>query len=152
MANPGQKPVRSPHPLARKAEPPGTGPGAAKKKKLASTAITLGTMGVLSTLLVGFCAAQDTFAKRTTADCVDLADRQPDGTYRTVDDDLCDDDGHSGGYHGSHGAYGWYYGGTARAGRVGGGTTVRPANARIDTRSGTVLQRGGFGGRTSGGS
>ncbi|GGK82442.1 hypothetical protein Sme01_38110 [Sphaerisporangium melleum] len=119
--------------------------------------ITLGTMGLLSTLVVGFCAAQQgTFSEQVTADCVNLDSRRPDGSYEVVDDDLCDDDdSHSGssgsGYHGSHGAYGWYYGGRRQAGRVALGTTIRPSDAHISTRSGSVIQRGGFGGRGSGG-
>jgi hypothetical protein len=103
-------------------------------------------MGLLSTLVLGFCAAQDTFAQRVTADCVDLRDHQADGSYQVVNDGQCDDH-----YHGSYGAYGWYYGGVRQAGRVLRGTTIRPSNAHVDSRSGTVLQRGGFGGRGSGG-
>ncbi|WP_214412511.1 hypothetical protein [Sphaerisporangium fuscum] len=119
---------------------------------MSSSVITLGAMGLLSTLVLGFCAAQDVFSDRVVADCVDLGSRQPDGSYQVVDDDYCDDDGHSHGYSGSHGAYRWYYGGTRRAGRVLSGTTVRPANAHISTRAGSVIQRGGFGGRGFGGS
>ncbi|MEV6981163.1 hypothetical protein AB0M95_07875 [Sphaerisporangium sp. NPDC051017] len=129
-------------------------PAGEAKKKLSSSAIALGTMGVLSTLFVGFCAAQDAYAPRVAADCVDLHSRQPDGSYLSVNDRYCDDDGGgsgSGGYHGSHGAYGWYYGGTRLAGRVRGGTTIRPSNAHISTRAGNVIQRGGFGGRMFGG-
>ncbi|RCG25448.1 hypothetical protein DQ384_31815 [Sphaerisporangium album] len=125
------------------------------KKKLSTSAITLGTMGVLSTLFVGFCAAQDAYAPRVAADCVDLDSRQPDGSYLGVNDRYCDDDGGSSGssgYRGSHGAYGWYYGGVWQAGRIRGGTTIRPSNAHISTRSGSVIQRGGFGGRGVGGS
>ncbi|MEV7965583.1 hypothetical protein AB0O34_06315 [Sphaerisporangium sp. NPDC088356] len=146
MANPEPDPALPPHRLAQGAasqqgKPPGKGKG------WSSSAITLGTMGLLSTLVIGFCAAQDTFADRVTADCVDLNSRQGDGSYQVVDDDRCDDH-----YHGSHGAYGWYYGGARAAGRVLRGTTIRPANAHISARSGTVIQRGGFGGRGSGGS
>ncbi|MFC4532072.1 hypothetical protein [Sphaerisporangium dianthi] len=121
-------------------------------RKLSSSVITLGAMGLLSTLVVGFCAAQDTFAERVSADCVDLGGRGADGSYPVVDDDRCDDDRAGGSYHGSHGAYGWYYGGVRQAGRVLHGTTVKPAGAHISSRSGTVLQRGGFGGRGIGGS
>ncbi|MFC4589350.1 hypothetical protein [Sphaerisporangium corydalis] len=137
---------RPPYPMAQPGEPPG-GPPAAKGKTLSSSMITLGTMGLLSTLVVGFCAVQDTFAERVTADCVDLGSRQADGSYAVVSDVNCSDR-----YHGSHGAYGWYYGGLRQAGRVVRGTTIRPANAHVSSRTGTVLQRGGFGGRGSGGS
>ncbi|MGW4637039.1 hypothetical protein ACWEN6_00850 [Sphaerisporangium sp. NPDC004334] len=149
MATPRPKPVRPPHPLAKDAvgsaatPPPGG-------RKLSSTAITLGTMGLLSTLVVGFCAAQGSFAEKVTADCVDLRSRTADGSYQVVDDDRCDE--HRAGYYGSRGAFGWYYGGVRQAGRVLRGTTVRPPNAHVSSRSGAVLQRGGFGGRGVGGS
>lgn len=145
MENPEPERVLPPHPLAQGTPQQGRPPG--KGKGWSSSAITLGTMGLLSTLVVGFCAAQDTFAERVTADCVDLNSRQADGSYQVVGDDRCDD-----GYRGSHGAYGWYYGGARTAGRVLRGTTIRPSNAHISARSGTVIQRGGFGGRGSGGS
>ncbi|MEU8270259.1 hypothetical protein AB0B89_24275 [Sphaerisporangium sp. NPDC049002] len=148
MADPKPDPVLPIHPLsqgaaAQRGKPPDEG--------WSSSAIVLGTMGLLSTLVIGFCAAQGTSADQVTADCVDLGSRQPDGSYQVVDDDRCDDD-HGGSYHGSHGAYGWYYGGSRAAGRVLRGTTVRPSDAHISARSGTVIQRGGFGGRGSGGS
>ncbi|MBP2706567.1 hypothetical protein JOL79_22425 [Microbispora sp. RL4-1S] len=116
-----------------------------------STAIKLGTIGVLSALVVAFCAAQDRYGdyEEVGADCVDMSTPQPDGTYPVVDDDYCDDDSHV--YHGSHGAYRWYYGGTRTGLRVGGGTTVRPPDAEITTRSGRVVQRGGFGFHSGGG-
>ncbi|WP_285775723.1 hypothetical protein [Microtetraspora sp. NBRC 13810] len=75
-----------------------------------------------------------------------------DGTYRVVDDEYCDDDdGRS--YYGSHGAYRWYYGGVHSGGgaRVGGGTTLRPSDVNITSRTGKVVQRGGFGGHGSSG-
>jgi hypothetical protein len=122
-------------------------PGRAGKSK-ASTAIKLGTLGVLSALLVGFCAAQEQDRyEEVGADCVDMSSRQPDESYAVVDDDYCDEDH----YHGSHGAYRWYYGGTRNGGRVSYGTTVKPADAQITTRSGRVVQRGGFGFHSGGG-
>lgn len=108
---------------------------------MSSTAIKLGTIGVLSMLVVGFCAAQDNY-EEVNADCVDLNSVQPDGSYTAVDEDYCDDDDH---YHGSHGAYRWYYGGTRTGGRITHGTTLKPSDAEITTRSGRVVQRGGFG-------
>ncbi|GII79831.1 hypothetical protein Sru01_48130 [Sphaerisporangium rufum] len=111
--------------------------------------MTLGTIGLLSTLVVGACAVQDPFAERVTADCVDLDSRTSGGEYLVVDDDRCDD--RTGHYYGSRGAYAWYYGGARRGGRVTAGTTVRPGGARITSRSGKVIQRGGFGGRGRGG-
>ncbi|MDH2428276.1 hypothetical protein [Sphaerisporangium sp. TRM90804] len=103
-------------------------------------------MGVVATLVVGAAIASAN-TDDVTADCVAVADRDADG-YLVVDDDRCEE-----GYRGPHGAYIWYFGGALRASRVFGGTTVRPSNANISTRSGAVIQRGGFGGRGgSGGS
>lgn len=107
---------------------------------MSSTAIKLGTIGVLSMLVVGFCAAQDDY-EEVGADCVDLSSQQPDGSYTLVDDDYCDENH----YHGSHGAYGWYYGGTRTGRLITHGTTLKPSDAQISTRSGRVIQRGGFG-------
>ncbi|WP_432864937.1 hypothetical protein [Microbispora rosea] len=138
-----------PHPMAMGTPPPGTPPPSRGIKS--STAIKLGTLGVLSVLVVGFCAAQDDY-EEVGADCVDTSTLNPDGSYLVVDDDLCDDDGGSGShYYGSHGAYRWYYGGIRNGGRVYHGTTVRPADAHISTRSGRVVQRGGFGFHSRGG-
>lgn len=146
MANP------SPHPPAQGPAPLPAGPLRTKGSRLSSGAVALGTMGLLSTLVLGFCAAQDRFAQRVTADCVDLATRDANGSYQVVDERECD---HASGSHvsySSHGAYSWYYGGARQAGRVLSGTTIRPSGAHISSRAGSVIQRGGFGGRGSGGS
>ncbi|WP_230883370.1 hypothetical protein [Planomonospora sp. ID82291] len=117
----------------------------------ASTVITITGIGIVSLLVVGACAAQDDY-EEVGADCVNLDNQLPDGSYEVVDEDYCDDDG-TVRYHGSHGAYGWYYGGTRTGTRVGRGTTVRPSDVGIVSRGkGTVIQRGGFGGRGSSGS
>ncbi|GIH31924.1 hypothetical protein Mam01_20880 [Microbispora amethystogenes] len=145
-----------PHPLAmgaqwsarqagrRPAPPPPEGGGKS------STAVKLGTLGVLSVLLVGFCAAQDDY-EEVGADCVDTSTRNPDGSYLVVDDYYCDDDDDHRHYSGSHGAYRWYYGGSRTGARVHNGTTVRPADARITSHTGRVIQRGGFGFHSGGG-
>jgi hypothetical protein len=117
---------------------------------MSSGAIKLGAVVVLSTLVVAFCAAQDDY-EEVNAECVDTNNVQPDGSYTVVDEDFCDDDDHHTHYVGSHGAYRWYYGGTARGGRVSGGTTLKPDNAQVSTRSGRVIQRGGFGSHGSSG-
>jgi uncharacterized protein YgiB involved in biofilm formation len=101
---------------------------------------------VLSSLVVGFCAAQDDY-EEVGADCVDMSSRQADGSYTVVDDDYCDDN-----YSGSRGAYGWYYGGVRTGMRISRGTTLKPTDAQITTRSGKVIQRGGFGSSGSSGS
>ncbi|WP_174552417.1 hypothetical protein [Microtetraspora niveoalba] len=115
---------------------------------MSSTAVKLGAIGVLSALVVGFCAAQDRY-EEVGADCVDMSSQNPDGSYVVVDDDYCDEG--SGHYRGSHGAYGWYYGGNRVGNRVRQGTTLKPADAQITTRSGRVVQRGGFGFHSGGG-
>ncbi len=163
MAEPGESPPpkKTPldgssvptHPMAMgmpwpKTPPKTPPPGSGIKS---STAIKLGTLGVLSVLVVGFCAAQDDY-EEVGADCVDTSTLNPDGSYLVVDDYYCDDDdGGSSHYYGSHGAYRWYYGGSRVGGRIYRGTTVRPADAHITTRSGRVVQRGGFGFHFGGG-
>lgn len=118
----------------------------------ASKVITLTGIGVVSLLLIGYCAAQDDY-EEVGADCVDLDSRQPDGSYTVVDDDYCDDSSSSTShYYGSRGAYGWYYGGVRSGTRIVHGTTVRPSDVHITSRKGTVIQRGGFGGRSGWGS
>ncbi|MEV7013499.1 hypothetical protein [Streptosporangium sp. NPDC051022] len=115
----------------------------------ASKVITLTGIGVVSLLLIAYCSAQDDY-EEVGAECVDVNSYQEDGSYTIVDDDYCDDSGSH--YHGSHGAYGWYYGGTRSGSRIGHGTTVRPSDVQIVTRKGTVIQRGGFGSHWGGGS
>lgn len=129
------------HPLAAGQNLPGK-PAPKSSGTKASKVITLTGIGVVSLFLVGYCAAQDDYDE-VGADCVDLDSRQADGSYAVVDDDHCD----SPGYRGSHGAYGWYYGGARSGARIMRGTTVRPSDVQITTRKGTVIQRGGFGGR-----
>ncbi|GAA0964615.1 hypothetical protein GCM10009555_002130 [Acrocarpospora macrocephala] len=145
----------TPPPYVPPPPPPGMPPGMAgpmmmppppPKKSFRSTAIKLGAIGVLSTLVVGFCAAQDSYDE-VDADCVDMSNPLPDGSYPLVDDDFCDDD-----YRRSHAAYGWYYGGVLVGRHVRGGSTLRPADAQITSRSGKVVQRGGFGSHGSSGS
>ncbi|MEU4574864.1 hypothetical protein ACBI99_08685 [Nonomuraea sp. ATR24] len=119
-------------------------------KQRSSKAITLTVIGVVSVMVVGYCAAtQDD--DEVTADCVDTSQQLPDGSYPVVDEDYCDDDHHSHYYAGPRGAYHWYYGGVRNGTRVRGGTTLRPSDVTISTRTGREIQRGGFGsGRSSG--
>ncbi|MFB4281551.1 hypothetical protein ACBJ59_40125 [Nonomuraea sp. MTCD27] len=128
MANPAQAPK----------EPP----------RKSSKIVPLVVLGVLSVMVVGYCAAvQDD--DDVTADCVVRLD---DGTYEVVDEDYCDDDGTRVYYAGSRGAYLWYYGGRRVGNRVEGGTTLRPSDTNITSRGGKEIQRGGFGRSWSGGS
>jgi hypothetical protein len=136
------------HPMARK---PPRKPARLEPGGKASKAIVISGITIVSLLIVGACAAQDDY-EEVGADCVNLDNRLPDGSYEVVDEDYCDDDG-TVRYHGSHGAYGWYYGGIRTGTRVAKGTTVRPSDVGIVSRGkGTVIQRGGFGGRGSSGS
>ncbi|MGP3929703.1 hypothetical protein [Nonomuraea sp. KM88] len=131
------------------APPPPTHHSPPRPPRKASKAIPLTILGVLSVMLVGYCAAvQDD--EEVTADCVMRLD---DGSYQIVDDDFCDDDDDGGThyYGGSRGAYLWYYGGTRVGNRVRGGTTYRPSNVDINTRNGKSIQRGGFGSKWGGG-
>ncbi|MFC4112159.1 hypothetical protein [Nonomuraea zeae] len=144
-----------------------------------SKAVPLAVLGVISLTLVGIWAIADSDDDEVTADCVMVVDSSAtpapdasptplpdtsatpfpdDGSYQVVDDAYCDDDNGSGtsrhyyssGY--SRGAYMWYYGGTRSGDRVRGGTTYRPSDVNISSRTGKDIQRGGFGNRWSSGS
>lgn len=117
-------------------------------RRMSSRAVRLGALGALSLTLTACGSGSD--PEEVQAYCVEQQSLQPDGSYQVVDDDLCDDDdgirsGHAGGYY-------WYYGGRRAGTLIKGGTTARPKGAQITTAKGKVLQRGGFGGRSSSGS
>ncbi|MEV1167381.1 hypothetical protein [Nonomuraea sp. NPDC049784] len=112
----------------------------------AEPAIVIGAVAVLGlavAALTGGFESDD--VEEVVADCV-IATQQADGTYQVVDDRFCDDSSHAAYYH-------WLYGSstTSRTGYVRGGTTTKPTTAQITTRTGRVVQRGGFGGRGTGG-
>ncbi|MDA2808852.1 hypothetical protein [Nocardiopsis suaedae] len=111
-----------------------------------SATVFVSALSALSLAVAG-CGSPDT----VTARCVDK-DRRSDGSYRVVDEDRCDDDSSSSSGGARTGGYFFYYGGTAGSGRVSGGTTTRPSDARVVTESGRVIQRGGMGGRGGSGS
>jgi hypothetical protein len=123
--------------------------GPQQKPGKSSKVITLTVIGVVSLMVVGFCSAVQS-EDEVTADCVNLEQQLPDGTYEVVDDDYCDDDGGTY-YGGSHGAYSWYYGGNRVGTRVRGGTSFRPSDVDISSRGGKEIQRGGFGSKSGGG-
>ena len=98
---------------------------------------------------------------QVTASCVKVED----GKEVVVDDDYCGDGrpgfvGDGGGVGtgliilGGGPQYRYYYGGANTVGRApSGGTTVKPKSAEIKTKTGTTVQRGGLGSKsTSGGS
>ncbi|GAA3440926.1 hypothetical protein Pve01_70470 [Planomonospora venezuelensis] len=125
------------------AQPPRKPDPQKKSGSKASTVITLSTIGIVAVAVIASCAADDDDYAEISADCVNLDSRLSDGSYEVVDEEYCDDDR----YHGSHGAYGWYYGGSRSGTRVLKGSTVRPSDVGIVSRKGTVIQSGGFGGR-----
>lgn len=106
-----------------------------------SRMVELGAVVALSTLVMTACADDN-----VVADCVETV-AQADGTHKIVDDRYCDD------HHllGPHVAYYRVYGATRSGLFARGGTTRRPTGG-IVTRSGKTIQRGGFGGRGTGGS
>jgi hypothetical protein len=135
----------------------------ARKKKLRKRLLIGGgvTVGVVALVAVGYAALSpdNVTATCTTKDDIVVADEQN-----------CDENyarshgGHtSGGFifmpivGGGYSQYRYNYGGTGAVGqKISGGTTVKPPKANISTRSGTSVQRGGFGvssgGSKSGGS
>ncbi|MEV0583703.1 hypothetical protein [Nonomuraea sp. NPDC050310] len=119
------------------------------KSGKSSKVVKLTIVGAVGVLLIGFCAAQMDDDEEVTADCVDTSTMQPDGSYAVVDDDFCDTTHYRGG---AGSAFLWYYAGTRIGARVARGTTIRPSGVTINTRQGTTIQRGGFGGRGGSGS
>ncbi|GAA2853022.1 hypothetical protein GCM10010517_10800 [Streptosporangium fragile] len=131
----------------------------------ASHVITLAAVGMVSVVVAASCATESDYDedRGITADCVASDSLDADGAYLVVDDGKCAYDSSdtytyhdSSGYSGSSGsgpyhAYHWYYGGKRAGDRVSLGSTVRPADVDISSRGGTVIQRGGFGGRGSSG-
>ncbi|MGV9333012.1 hypothetical protein [Nocardia sp. NPDC003726] len=95
---------------------------------------------------------------RVTAQCV----RTENGQEIVVDDSYCGD-GRPGFVNdtglnpgliilGGGPQYRYYYGGTGAIGKPPtGGTTIRPKSAEIKTKSGTTIQRGGLGSKSTGG-
>ncbi|GAA4209185.1 hypothetical protein GCM10022252_75330 [Streptosporangium oxazolinicum] len=119
--------------------------GTAAPRK-ASRSITVFALAALSLSLVAACADEPE-TPPVTADCVV---KQPDGSYKAVDDKLCDNPG------GAQSAVGfwpvWIYGGSydSRTHRVTGGSKFRPLNTNINARSGRVITSG-FGSSAKGG-
>ncbi|WP_239476676.1 hypothetical protein [Nocardia arizonensis] len=99
---------------------------------------------------------------RVTASCVQINEN---GQEVVVEDKYCqpgqagfvDDDssrGHGGGIVvlGGWPQYRYYYGGSTTVGKAPtGATTVRPKGAEIKTKTGTTIQRGGLGSKSTGG-
>ncbi|MGW8653383.1 hypothetical protein ACWGMO_28675, partial [Nocardia salmonicida] len=96
---------------------------------------------------------------QVTASCVQI---DQNGQEVVVPDDKCGDGKSNFRSEGSGGAgllilgwpqYRYHYGGTPTIGKPPtGGTSVKPRNAQITTKSGTTVQRGGLGSKSTGGS
>jgi hypothetical protein len=117
---------------------------------MSSQAVRIGILGALS-LTVAACGGSNgaNRGQNVTAYCVDRNSYQNDGSYRSVNDDYCDDNNRY--YSGSHGGYYWYYGGhrsSANRSRIVSGSTIKPRNATITSAQGKSIQRGGFGGKS----
>jgi hypothetical protein len=130
----------------------------ARKKKLRKRLLIGGgvTVGVVALVAIGYAALSP---DEVTATCVTKDD------VVVADDNNCDENyaRSHGGYAtggfiympivgGGYSQYRYNYGGSGVVGqKIAGGTTVKPPKASISTRSGTSIQRGGFG-VSSGGS
>lgn len=122
-----------------------------RKRLLIGGGVTAGVVGLVA---IWYAAASP---DNVTAQCTDQ-------NGIVVDDDYCDESyyrshgGHSSGgfiYIGGS-SYRYNYGGTGAIGqKVSGGSYTLPKGANVSTKSGTTVQRGGFGisgGSKSGGS
>jgi hypothetical protein len=113
-----------------------------RNRRLIGAGAGIGVVGVVAGL--GYWAFS---APTVYAQCVR---DEPNGQPVIVPDSYCT--GHTSGlngffYYGGH-QYRYYYGSSGLVGsRPIGGTTTRPPNATIKTRSGSTIQRGGLGGK-----
>jgi hypothetical protein len=117
-----------------------------RNRRLIGAAATVGVVGVVAGL--GYWALSP---NRVTAQCVQ---DDPSGHPVIVEDSYCTT--HSSGpggfiFFGGH-QYRYYYGSTGAIGTWPvGGTTVAPKGSEVKTKSGTTVQRGGFGSKFYGG-
>lgn len=106
---------------------------------------TIAVVGIAALIGGGYLLSRPSEPDPVVASCVGT-DRN--GSQTVVADSNCSSSGAGGSFRGSRTwpQYSYYYGGDARIGRApSGGTTVRPKNVEIKTKSGTVIQRGGLG-------
>ncbi|MFE1591784.1 hypothetical protein [Nocardia sp. NPDC058705] len=139
---------------------------AAEEKKRNRKRVMIGgvaIVGVAALVGGGYLAYRAiTAPDQVTASCVQIDEN---GQEVVVPDDKCGDgktnfrsDSSSGGHGGGLLILGWpqyryHYGGTPTIGKPPtGGTTVKPRNAEIKTKTGTTVQRGGLGSKSTGGS
>ncbi|TSE01265.1 hypothetical protein FOS14_04770 [Skermania sp. ID1734] len=108
-----------------------------RNRRLIGGAAVVGVVGVVALIYVS--SRPDT----VTAHCI----RDENGQEVVVDDHYCSGSPGMGGIFifGGH-QYRYYYGGNSTIGqRPTGGSTVLPKGVDVKTKSGTVIQRGGFG-------
>ena len=106
------------------------------RRRMRSRVVKVGMLGTLSMSLAA-CGSSS-----SVADCVDGYSYR-DHRYKVANDRDCDSL--------SGGRYFWYYGGTRSGLQVSNGTTLKPRKGEIKSRAGRVLQRGGFGSKSSSG-
>jgi hypothetical protein len=128
---------------------------ATKRKILIGSGVTVGLVGLVATYYA-VAAPQNVTAVCTDSSGNVVHDQECDVNYVTSHRGYS-----SGGFlfvpiiGGGYNSYRYNYGGTGTVGgRVSGGTYTAPSNANVSTKSGTSVQRGGFGisGKTGTGS
>ncbi|WP_280509940.1 hypothetical protein, partial [Nocardia farcinica] len=151
-------------PPPRPRAPPGAPPAAPEAKRRTRNRVLIGgvaIVGVAGLVGGGYLAYRALSAPdEVTAYCV----KTENGQEVVVEDRYCqpgqagfvDDDGRSSTGSliilGGGPQYRYYYGGTNTVGKPPtGGTTVKPKSAQITTKSGTTIQRGGLGSKSTGG-
>ncbi|WP_218018193.1 hypothetical protein [Nocardia shimofusensis] len=134
---------------------------AAEAKRRTRNRVLIGgvaIVGVAGLVGGGYLAYRALSAPDVTAYCV----KTENGEEVVVEDRYCtpgqsgfvDDNGGSGALIilGGGPQYRYYYGGSNTVGRPpAGGTTIKPKGADITTKSGTTIQRGGLGSKSTGG-
>lgn len=102
-------------------------------------------VGVVGVVALGYYALK---SDEVTAQCT----RIQNGEEIVVEDRYCSGSPNSSGIFILAGSqYRYYYGGTGSIGqRPSGGTTVAPKGAKITTKTGTTVQRGGLGSKIGG--
>ncbi|MFC4125893.1 hypothetical protein [Nocardia rhizosphaerae] len=128
----------------------------AESRHSSSTARKVGLIavaGIAALVGGGYLLTYDPGRDPVVASCVRT---DANGTQTVVADHECSSVGGGSGGRGwssSGTQYHYYYGGDTMIGKApSGGTTLRPRDVEIKTKSGTVIQRGGLGGRGGSGS
>ncbi|WP_280300086.1 hypothetical protein [Nocardia neocaledoniensis] len=120
---------------------------AAEKEERTRKIGAIAVVGIAALIGGGYLIAGNDDPDPVVASCV-RSDQS--GTQTVVADSHCTSSGAGGTFRGKTSTtwpqYHYYYGGTARIGEApSGGSTLKPANVEIKTKSGAVIQRGGLG-------